>query len=165
MPAGDVLNLYDRLSRAGVVVWIDGGWGVDALLGRQLRSHQDLDVAVAWRDVPALRATLRAEGYTEVRSESQWNFVLSNGRLEVDVHAFVHDDRGELLDGVGYPAASLTGSGTIDGHGVRCISAPYMLEFIAPWIAKWPQKYVPAVRALCEKFNLELPPLRGSGLP
>src|SRR5258708_7387144 len=28
------------------LVWIDGGWGVDALLGHQTRKHDDLDVAV-----------------------------------------------------------------------------------------------------------------------
>ena len=28
-------TLVSRLSAASVAVWIDGGWGVDALLGRQ----------------------------------------------------------------------------------------------------------------------------------
>jgi lincosamide nucleotidyltransferase A/C/D/E len=154
MIAADAVHIYTVLENAGVAVWIDGGWGVDALLGRQLRPHKDLDIAVAWRDVGTLRRVLGHAAYTEVRAESQWNFVLSDGSHEVDVHAFIHDERGELVDGVAYPAASLTGSGTIEGHTVRCISAPYMIEFIMPWIDKWPEKYVPAVRALSEKFGL-----------
>ncbi len=52
---------------------------------------------------------------------------------------------------------SLTGSGKIDGQSVRCISPKYMVEFLAPWIHKLPEKYLPAVEALCEKFGIELP--------
>ena len=32
------------LADAGVRFWLAGGWGVDALAGRQTRSHRDLDV-------------------------------------------------------------------------------------------------------------------------
>ena len=34
------------LQSAGVRVWLDGGWSVDALLGEQTRPHADLDLAV-----------------------------------------------------------------------------------------------------------------------
>ncbi len=30
----------------GIDVWLDGGWGVDALLGHQTREHDDLDLVV-----------------------------------------------------------------------------------------------------------------------
>jgi lincosamide nucleotidyltransferase A/C/D/E len=56
-----------------------------------------------------------------------------------------------------YPAESLTGTGTIDGYAVRCISPKYQVGFLAPWIHKWPEKYLEAVSALCEKFGIELP--------
>ncbi len=39
------------LAAEGIVGWVDGGWGVDALLGEQTRPHADLDLAV---DTPAL---------------------------------------------------------------------------------------------------------------
>src|SRR3954469_20281113 len=77
MIVADAVHIYTVLEDAGVAVWIDGGWGVDALLGRQLRPHKDLDIAVAWRDVGTLRRVLGHAAYTEVRAESQWNFVLS----------------------------------------------------------------------------------------
>jgi lincosamide nucleotidyltransferase A/C/D/E len=35
LPAADVLAILDQLDRAGVVAWLDGGWGVDALLGER----------------------------------------------------------------------------------------------------------------------------------
>src|SRR5690349_1772761 len=37
--------------------------GVDALVGMQLRSHDDLDIVVDIHDVPPLRAVLRGAGY------------------------------------------------------------------------------------------------------
>ena len=46
MNSADVLKLYDELSRIDVAIWVDGGWGVDALLGKQTRPHKDLDIAI-----------------------------------------------------------------------------------------------------------------------
>lgn len=42
-PIQNVINLYQRLLDAGIPIWLDGGWGVDALLEEQTRIHDDLD--------------------------------------------------------------------------------------------------------------------------
>lgn len=34
----DVLAAFDA---GGIDYWVDGGWGIDALLGRQTREHRD----------------------------------------------------------------------------------------------------------------------------
>lgn len=44
--AADVLTVLDLADAAGARVWLDGGWGVDVLLGVQTGQHGDLDVAV-----------------------------------------------------------------------------------------------------------------------
>lgn len=158
MTSSDVINLCTQFDKLGIKLWIDGGWAVDALLETQTRPHKDLDIAIQWKDVPTLRKALGAEGYKQIKEDSKWNFVLCDGRgHEIDVHAFVYDDQGNVVDGIQYPAESLTGSGTIDGHSVRCISAQHMVAFLAPWISKWPEKYLPDVSALCEKFKIPLP--------
>ena len=46
MTSDKVLDLYNWLNENNIAVWIDGGWCVDALLGRQTREHADLDIAV-----------------------------------------------------------------------------------------------------------------------
>jgi lincosamide nucleotidyltransferase A/C/D/E len=46
MTPGDVIAVVQTLESAGVVFWLDGGRGVDALLGRQTRPHGDLDLAL-----------------------------------------------------------------------------------------------------------------------
>ena len=45
MDAPSVIRIVDRLERDDIDVWLDGGWGVDALLGKETREHDDLDVA------------------------------------------------------------------------------------------------------------------------
>ena len=41
MPAETVVELYQLFERNGIEIWIDGGWGVDALLSKQTREHPD----------------------------------------------------------------------------------------------------------------------------
>src|SRR5205085_11413556 len=63
MTAKDAADLVETLERAGIDVWLDGGWGVDALFGEQTREHDDLDLLVRLEDVPALLAVLAGRGY------------------------------------------------------------------------------------------------------
>jgi lincosamide nucleotidyltransferase A/C/D/E len=65
MTAADVTELLDRLRDEDIDVWIDGGWGVDALLGEQTRLHEDLDIVVQMKYLSKLRNLLEARGYRE----------------------------------------------------------------------------------------------------
>jgi lincosamide nucleotidyltransferase A/C/D/E len=51
MRAPEVFDVYVTLEKEGVQIWIEGGWGVDALLGKETRPHKDLDIAIQWNDV------------------------------------------------------------------------------------------------------------------
>ena len=128
----EVLAIYRLLANHGIEVWLDGGWGIDALIGEQTRPHGDLDIAVRHDDVAELRELLVARGYQAVeRAGSQpWIFVLGDehGR-EVDVHSFTFNADGENIFGVAYPAESLTGMGSLGGETVRCVSADWAVKF------------------------------------
>jgi Aminoglycoside-2''-adenylyltransferase len=63
LDASDVLVVLDQLDRAGLMVWLDGGWGVDALVGHQSRPHRDLDLVIARDDSPAAQAVLAGLGF------------------------------------------------------------------------------------------------------
>ena len=163
MISADVVDLYTALQKQRIKVWIDGGWGVDALLGEQTRSHSDLDIAIEQQDVPVLRQLLEGRGYREIKLEiaRPWNFVLgdASGR-EIDVHVIVLDEKGDGLYGPAekgemYPAASLTGTGKIEGRTVRCISAEWTIKFHSGYPLK--EKDFRDVSALCDKFGIELP--------
>jgi lincosamide nucleotidyltransferase A/C/D/E len=163
MTSVDVIDLYTTLEKLGVQIWIDGGWGVDALLGEQTRPHTDLDIAIQQKDVRMLRQFLRTRQYRDIKLEDAraWNFVLrdENGR-EIDVHVIVLDDKGNGLygppeKGEMYPAASLTGTGVIENRTVRCISPEWVVKFHSGYQLK--EKDFRDVSALCKRFGIGLP--------
>ena len=131
MHADEVVCLLDLAEANGVTMWLDGGWGVDALLERQTRDHDDLDLVVELADVPRLTETLVAAGYEQVAGGPPKSFVLVDaGGRQVDVHPVVFDDaRGggvyEMDDGHEwvYPASGFAGLGRVAGRAVRCLSA------------------------------------------
>lgn len=156
MEEKDVIDLYSLLERNNIKVWIDGGWGIDALLSKQTRTHDDLDIAIQWKDAQKLRELLVNKGYKQVKEDSQWNFVLADdGGRKVDVHAFVFDSKGNVVEGIMYPAKSLAGTGSIGGKTVNCIAAEYVIEFHGNYELEG--KHLQDIRALCDKFNLEPP--------
>ena len=63
MPAERVLALLDLLDARGIDVWVDGGWGVDALAGRQTREHGDLDLGVVRPHLDTAIEVLGETGY------------------------------------------------------------------------------------------------------
>jgi len=155
MTSKDVTDLYSKLDNLGIKIWIDGGWGVDALLGKQSRTHKDLDIAINQKDVPGLLKFLEEEGFREIRKDNEHNVVLADetGR-EIDYHAFITDDTGHIVGGIAYPDESLTGTGNIEGQGVRCISPEYMIKFHSGYKLK--DKDFQDVSAICEKFGIEI---------
>jgi lincosamide nucleotidyltransferase A/C/D/E len=130
MSAADVHEVLDALE--GLRLWLDGGWGIDALLGRQTRPHRDLDFALDERDLASAESRLRELGYEEV--EEGWvgrptRIAFTDGRGRwLDVHPLRFDDAGDgwqtLPDGSlgAYPGAELV-AGTVGGREVPCISA------------------------------------------
>jgi len=131
----DVLEVLDALD--GLRLWLDGGWGVDALVGRQTRGHRDLDFALDERGLVDAEARLQALGYEEV--EEGWVgrptrvvFMDALGR-RLDVHPLRFDAAGDgwqtLPDGGlgSYPGAELS-SGTVGSRPVPCISAALQLR-------------------------------------
>ena len=159
----DVISIYCQVNDFGISIWIDGGWAVDALLEKQTRPHEDLDIVIEQADLPKLREFLLVLGYRDVERDdtSSWNFVLGDeqGRL-IDVHAVVLDEDGNGLygpieKGITYPAGSLTGHGVIDGHIVKCISPAHLVGFHTGYELR-PQD-LHDVALLCERFALALP--------
>ena len=130
MTRRDVLRILDRLDRSSIRVWLDGGWGVDALLGEVTRRHADFDLVLALDDVDRMCEILAGMGYRLVRGVPDSNFVLRDptGR-EVDVHPVRFDAAGDGVyrmesgeDWV-FPAAGFLGTGRIGSRVVSCLTA------------------------------------------
>jgi lincosamide nucleotidyltransferase A/C/D/E len=158
MRGDGVVQLLQLFDQHGIEVVVDGGWGVDALLGEQTRVHTDLDIALEHTDVPKLRALLEARGYKDVPRDDtrDCNFVMGDEHgHEVDFHSYTFDTHGKLVFGVEYPLDSLTGTGSIQGYPVKCISAEWMVKFHAGY--ELDEDDYHDVSALCKRFGIALP--------
>jgi len=129
MRAEAVLELLDLLQSRGVDSWVDGGWGVDALLGYQSRPHEDLDLVVALDQVGRIREVLGSRGFTLAEDHLPVRFVLSQSHLgRIDFHTVTFDREGGGIQPqpsgktFRYPPEGFVG-GQIAGRSVRCISA------------------------------------------
>ena len=92
MRLDEVFRVLDALAESGIPAWLEGGWGVDALVGRQTRAHRDLDLDIdASQEAEAL-SVLRRLGY-EVETDWRPNrveLVAAGGRW-VDLHPLQFD--------------------------------------------------------------------------
>lgn len=130
-----VLETIQLLTDHDVAVWIGGGWGVDALIGRQTRDHRDLDVSIAAGDKATALAALEGTGFAIVTDWRPTRVALVHPASgEIDVHPITFEEDGSAwLPGIDgqrfeYPPGSFT-TDTILGARVACINAALQLTF------------------------------------
>ncbi len=181
MKAEDIVELYSLLQQHGVRLWIDGGWGIDALLAEQTRPHKDLDALAHFDDLATMSSVLAGCGFSlkEIWAENLWvccavdieligrhtstgievatAFVLRNQNgLEVDVHALTFDAHGYGIpawntDAI-YPPDAFEGRGVILGTPVRCLSAQMQMATHTGYELK--DKDLQDLRFLHERFGI-----------
>jgi lincosamide nucleotidyltransferase A/C/D/E len=135
-PAEKVLLVLDTLHRGGWRAWLDGGWGVDALLGEVTRPHDDVDLVVELAALPAVLDALATLGFSVTENLAPVRVVLrSSDGLQVDLHpvTFAEDgtgwQRGASPDGSDcpYPAEGFA-EGRILDRVVPCLTPELQLE-------------------------------------
>lgn len=155
------LNLFDEL---GIKVWIDGGWGVDALLGECTRPHQDLDIIISWEDSAILTAVLYQHGFVDIYTDDRKdrNFVMGHqlhGRIDFHVIELIED--GGAVYGPGeidwiITEAELNAIGSIGDRHVRCLSVDYQVRSHSGYTLQ--DTDFADLRALHEKYGIKLLP-------
>jgi lincosamide nucleotidyltransferase A/C/D/E len=163
MTSDAVVEFLGLMEASSIGVCLDGGWGIDALLGEQTREHGDLDIIVRDEDVTRLVAVTGAAGYVRQPGGTDSNFVLKTpSGHAVDVHAVAFDERGfgvfALPDGRKwpFPPAAFRGRGRVQGHEVRCLSPDAQVQCHA-------QGYAPDeadlrdMKRLQDRFGVVLP--------
>ncbi len=124
----DVMTVINLLENAGIIFWVDGGWGVDILAGKQTRVHRDIDInfdaqytdkflnilSEYWYEVDTDWRPVRIELYSE-----------KYGYL--DIHPFVLNEDGTSkqadLEGGWYEFdKDLFSNAVFEGKIIPCIS-------------------------------------------
>jgi lincosamide nucleotidyltransferase A/C/D/E len=126
--AGTVTEILGVLHAGDVPAWVAGGWGVDALAGRQTRMHYDLDLVVSAADdsMTRLAAALDGAGFKRGVPEH------SPGQPMPWRHFWRRDDGAGIevmpvdLHAPPFTAESFA-VGMIDGRPVPCLSGATQL--------------------------------------
>ena len=155
------LDLFNEL---GIKVWIDGGWGVDALLGECTRNHQDLDIIISWEDSAILTKALFARGFVDIYTDDRKdrNFVMghqSHGKIDFHVVELTAD--GGAIYGPGeidwiITQSELKAVGFIGGREVRCLSVDYQVRSHSGYTLQ--DTDFADLRALRERYGVVLLP-------
>lgn len=161
-----MLELVAELDRHGVRHWLDGGWGVDALLGEQTRRHSDLDLVVSRPALERVGDLLRSRGHDVIRDwrPTSVAFRDAHGR-EVDLHPvdLTADGGGDQQLAGGHSwhySPPVTGS--IAGEPVPCAPVEDQLAMHLGYDLR--PVDVDDLQHLAEKYGLTLPgPLADDG--
>ena len=164
MTGAEVVRIVAYLEETGIRLWLDGGWGVDALAGEETRAHGDLDAAVELDKTDLVIAALVPLGFRVEVDDRPTRLVLaaSDGK-RVDLHALVFDEEGNGRQiGAGpnggdaiYPAQGLTGKGIVCGRPVPCLTPELLLRHHTGYEPTSKDRH--NVRLLCEQFGLPTP--------
>src|SRR5215207_6560873 len=162
MQARDVLQVVATLRAAGVGLWLDGGWGVDALMREQTREHDDLDCVIALSEAPLTRDARANLGFTVAYDELPTRFVVRDSvDRRVDFHTVTFDATGgatqQLQDRslAPYPRDGFSGTGHIDGVEVACLTAAVQVLHHLGYDPD--DKDHHDMRLLADRLNIDLP--------
>jgi lincosamide nucleotidyltransferase A/C/D/E len=160
MGTADVIEVLTLLDDVHANTWVDGGWGVDALLREVGRKHSDLDLVIFAHDVELARSVLAGAGFSRVlRDWLPTALAVADGSgREIDLHPVRPTPDGggdqQLPEGAAfhYPPPVV---GLIGGREVRCVDAE--TQVLCHLGYEPTDKDRDDMRRLREHFPIELP--------
>lgn len=125
----DLMAIIKILEESSIAYWIDGGWGIDVLAGKQTRTHRDIDIDFDARYTERLLAILTNYGYMVDTDWGPVRIELYSEKLGfLDIHPFILNENGtskqaNLEGGYFEFEADYFGFGIFEGKTIPCISA------------------------------------------
>ena len=144
---------------AGIGVYLDGSWSVDALVGRETRAHNDIDLFVKRGDSQRYVDIIADEGFSEVAAsfttENHTVWQDEAGRI-VDLHCLDLAETGDILyQGDRFPGEVCAGRGRIGEVEVSCIDPESQLLFHLCY--QHDEHDVHDVMLLCREYGFDVP--------
>ena len=91
------LMIIDLLNELNIRYWIEGGWGIDALIGRQTRLHRDIDLDFDAAVEELLLEKLTGLGYQFTLDQRPTRAELCHPKHGyIDIHPFIINDSGTI---------------------------------------------------------------------
>ncbi|HVO86114.1 MAG TPA: hypothetical protein VMT23_00060 [Candidatus Binatia bacterium] len=170
MTAQKLVNLYTELQSIGVNPILDGGWGVDALLGEETRPHKDADLIITKEDLAKVKDYLTSRGYKDrTEGEIWWHFFMDSSDDEIDFLVVDPQKSGGAYLGprendLFFPEEAFQGKGHVSGKEVACLSAPYRVRALTKEFGVVIKNNYQITEhdcrdmiALCKRFNIGIP--------
>jgi len=124
----DLLKVIKIMDASDIRYWLDGGWGVDVLAGKQSREHRDVDIDFDATHTKKLLELLKYHGYEIETDQAPARIELYSEQLGyIDVHPFVLNDDGtskqaDLAGGWYEFEADYFGNAIFENKNIPCIS-------------------------------------------
>ena len=155
----DAVEIILLFRSKGIQIYLDGGWGVDALVGFESRCHNDIDIFIEKQDKECSIKLLKDTGYSETVMEytTPEHTVWRDGNARIiDLHIFSRNSEGDFVfESETFPKEVFTGKGRIGHLEVDCITPEWQVRFHSGY--KLDDNDIKDVLLLCDKFNLALP--------
>jgi lincosamide nucleotidyltransferase A/C/D/E len=170
MEARDVIDIVLLFEQVGIGIWVEGGWGVDALVGVQNRDHGDLDLVVDAARDDDTRRLLAEAGFAVIFEDPPGRCSFQDQRERtVDLSFAAADRYGDRWNlnrtpGRGDPDYPFDGFtyGWIAGRKVACIGPETQVAHHLGYEVEDVDRF--DVELLRERFDTRVPePLRAVG--
>lgn len=155
----DAVEIISLFRSKGIKIYLDGGWGVDALVGVESRIHNDIDIFIEKQDKECAINLLRDNGYSKTVMEytTPDHTVWRDGNVRIiDLHIFSRNFEGDLVfEGETFSKEVFSGKGRIGNLEVNCITPEWQVIFHTGY--QLDENDIADVLLLCNKFDLSVP--------
>ncbi len=155
----NAVKIISLFRSKGIQIYLDGGWGVDALVGFESRVHNDIDIFIEQRNKERAIKLLKNNGYTETVMEyttldhTVWQ---DDKEKIIDLHIFSRNNNGDLVfEGDTFPKEAFSGKGRIGNLEVDCITPEWQVRFHSGY--QLDDNDLKDILMLCNKFDLAVP--------
>ena len=131
----DLITVINLMEASGILYWIDGGWGVDILAGKQTRTHRDIDINFDAQHTEKILDILFQHRYKIDTDQRPVRIELYSDKLGyLDIHPFVLNEDGTAkqadLEGGWYEfEKDYFGDADFEGITIPCISLKGQIIF------------------------------------
>lgn len=154
-----IKTIFNKAEEKGIMLWLDGGWAMDFLLGRITREHTDIDIVFEKEKEATYKNILNQLGFVD-EEKMDYGFLTTNKNILIDSECCENKNSLFFMDGYPDNSFPMEKEGNINNFYIRCVSWEKMfIEFL--WLekqverVKWEPRHFVNLKILEEKISKE----------